>query len=98
MKITKRQLRRIIKEEYRDILSGEGADRYSLYNNPDGEAAAIALDELMLDVSNYMIVARATLEEIKKQHANDMSGISDSEAGDAIRYEFGQAILGRFER
>jgi hypothetical protein len=98
MKINQKQLRRIIKEEYQDIISGQGTDRYDLYDSPDGEVAAAALDELMFDVSNYMTAARARLEEIKKQHANDMSGISDSEAGNAIRYEFGQAILGRFEQ
>ena len=96
MKINQKQLRRIIKEEYQDIISGQGTDRYDLYDSPDGDAAAMALDELMFDVSNYMTVARARLEEILKKHANDMSGISDSEADNAIRYEFGQAILGRF--
>ena len=83
-----------------DRLAGfaDGVDRYDLYTGPDGEAAAAALDDLMEEVSNFMNAARDKLDAIIKKHENDGSGMADYEAQDAVKHEFGRAVLGKFER
>lgn len=83
-----------------DRLAGfaEGVDRYDLYTGPDGEAAAAALDDLMEEVSNFMNAAREKMDAIIKKHENDDSGMADYEAQDAVKRQFGRAVLGKFER
>ena len=100
MKITKRQLIQLIREDYSlaDFIEGEGVDRYDLYAGPDGEAAAAALDDLMEEISNFMNAAREKMDAIIKKHENDDSGMADYEAQDAVKRQFGRAVLGKFKR
>jgi hypothetical protein len=83
-----------------DRLAGfaDGVDRYDLYTGPDGDAASAALDDLMEEVSNFMNAAREKLDALMKKHEKDDSGLADYEAQDAVKHEFGRAVLGKFER
>ena len=102
-KISIAQLRRMVNEainedDLYDLLNGSGPDRYDLYTTEGGIAAAEELDDLMEEVSNFMNDARARLESIKTKYEDGDSGITDSEAVDAIARVFRKAILGRFKR
>jgi hypothetical protein len=89
MKITKRQLRRIIKEAFdEDLLT----DKYGLYDGPETDAANAEFDALMDEVAAFNSDARKKLNDLMKKYSN--LGTNDWEASDAIDLAFKDAKSG----
>ena len=107
MKITKKQLVKLIREAAHDreenlddwiVGLEKGTRRYSLYDTKNAREAAKKLDDLMEEVAKFMGAAREKLKMIQEEHSDEGSGITDYEALDAIRRVFREAIKGNFKR
>ena len=86
MKITKRQLQRIIKEEF-DQFS---LNKYELYDKPGAAEAEAEFDALMNEVAEFMNGARERLNALTKKHSG--LGADDTESYYAIQHEFKKAV------
>ena len=88
MKITKRQLKQIIKEEF--DLNPLGMSKYDLYDKPGAAEAEAEFDALMNEVAEFMGGARKRLDALVEKHSD--LGTDDDEAYYAIQYEFKKAV------
>ena len=86
MKITKRQLQRIIKEGFDQF----GMSKYDLYDKPGAAEAEAEFDALMNEVAEFMSGARKRLDALVEKHSD--LGTDDDEAYYAIKYEFKKAV------
>lgn len=92
MKITKKQLRRIIKEAFDNY----GMSEYGLYGDPSTPKAAEAeteFDDLFDEVALFLTDARKRMDALIQKHGD--LGSRDSEAIDAITAAFEAAKSGR---
>lgn len=88
MKITKKQLRRIVKESFDEF----GMSEYGLYNAA-GSSVEAEFDALLDEVALFMGDARKRLDALMEKHSD--VGASDSEAVDMINTAFEDAVAGR---
>jgi len=88
MKITKNQLRRIIKESFDEF----GMSEYGLYNDA-GSTAEAEFDAVLDEVALFISDARKRLDSLMDK-CSDRSA-PDSEARDRIDMAFKDAVAGR---
>ena len=87
MKITKKQIRKIIKESFNEY----GMSEYGLYNDA-GPTVEAEFDALLDEVASFMGDARKRLNDLMEKHSD--VGPSDSEAVDLINTAFEDAKSG----
>ena len=87
MKITKRQLRRIIKESFDEF----GMSEYGLYNDA-GSSVEAEFDALLDEVALFMGDARKRLDALMEKHS--AVGAQDSESRSLINAAFEDAKSG----
>ena len=87
MKITKRQLRRIIKESFDEF----GMSEYGLYNDA-GSSVEAEFDALLDEVALFMGDARKRLDALMEKHAD--VGAQDTESRSMINAAFEDAKSG----
>lgn len=88
MKITKSQLRRIIKESFDEF----GMSEYGLYNDA-GSTAEAEFDAILDEVALFISDARKRLDNLMDKYSD--RGAQDSEARDMIDMAFKDAVAGR---
>ena len=88
MKITKNQLRRIIKESFDEF----GMSEYGLYNDA-GSTAEAEFDAVLDEVALFISDARKRLDSLMDKYSD--RGAQDSEARDMIDMAFKDAVAGR---
>jgi len=88
MKITKNQLRRIIKESFDEF----GMSEYGLYNDA-GSTAEAEFDAVLDEVALFISDARKRLDSLMDKYSD--RGARDSEARDMIDMAFKDAVAGR---
>ena len=88
MKITKSQLRRIIKESFDEF----GMSEYGLYNDA-GSTAEAEFDAVLDEVALFISDARKRLDSLMDKYSD--RGAQDSEARDMIDMAFKDAVAGR---
>lgn len=91
MKITKRQLKRIIKEEFDNLSMSE----YGLYQGPGSAEAESEIDDLMNEVDGFIINARRRLNALIDKYSH--LGTGDMESRKMIHAAFEKAAAGERE-
>ena len=91
MKITKRQIRRIIKEEF----DHRNMSEYGLYEKPGAAEAEAAFDDLMSEVDGFIIQARGRLNALIDKYTH--LGSNDTESIEMIHAAFEKAMAGKRE-
>lgn len=86
MKITRTQLRSIIKEEFDQF----GMNKYDLYDKPGAAEAEAEFDALMNEIAEFMSGARKRLDALVEKHSG--LGADDTESYYAIQDEFKKAV------
>ena len=88
MKITRKQIRKIIEER----LDGRGMSEYGLYDKPGATEAEAELDALLDEVALFMGGARKRLDTLIQKY--ESMGAEDTESRDMIYAAFEDAKSG----
>ena len=88
MKVTRNQLRKIIKER----LNALDMSEYALYDRPEAAEAEAEFDALFDEVALFMTDAKKRLDALMQKHAG--VGADDTESSDMIYDAFKAAKSG----